>query len=85
MTFKNAIYFYTSYLFFLLIGSFINMIIYFYSLLGMDNISWGKTRQILTIQSSKDDKQQYYLDEVSDDYIYDEEYIRETNVRETEV
>ncbi len=78
MSFKNSLYFYFSYIFFLLSGSFINIIIYFYSLLGMDNISWGKTRQIVE-QSNV-----LYINELTD-YIYDEEYIREVNNRETEV
>jgi chitin synthase len=84
MIFKNAMFFYLSYLFFIISGSIINIIIYFYSLLGMDNITWGKTRQIIN--------NTYDLDY----YIYDEEYIRENqdnnndlsiiiNSRETEV
>jgi chitin synthase len=46
MNFRNAIYFYISYIFFILIGSIINLFIYIYSLLGMDTIKWGKTREI---------------------------------------
>ncbi len=79
MIFKNALFFYFSYIFFLLFGSFINIFIYFNSLLGMDNISWGKTRQI------KKDTNILDIDESFNDYIYDEEYIREINNRETEV
>jgi hypothetical protein len=78
MIFKNALYFYFSYIFFLVSGSFINFFIFIYSLLGMDNISWGKTRQV------EKDATILYIDESSTDYIYDEEYIRELN-RETEV
>jgi chitin synthase len=78
MIFKNALYFYFSYIFFLVSGSFINFFIFFYSLLGMDNISWGKTRQVAK------DATILYIDESSTDYIYDEEYIKEIN-RETEV
>ena len=77
MIFKNALYFYFSYIFFLVSGSFINFFIFVYSLLGMDNISWGKTRQVAK------DATILYIDE-STDYIYDEEYIREI-IRETEV
>lgn len=80
MTFKKASFFYLSYFFFLLSGSFINIIIYFYSLLGMDNISWGKTRQL-----SKKENNILYIDESSSDYIYDEVYIKESNNRETYV
>ncbi len=46
MNFRNAIYFYISYIFFILVGSIINVLIYTYSLLGMDTIKWGKTREI---------------------------------------
>ncbi len=82
MNFKNALYFYVSYLFFLLSGSIINIIIYFNALLGMDNISWGKTRQ-LSIRNYE-----YKIDVQSDLYIYDDEDYRIqelNNIRETEV
>jgi chitin synthase len=46
LSFRNAIYYYTSYAFFLIFGSFINLIIYFYAFFNMDVIKWGKTRQI---------------------------------------
>ncbi len=67
MIFKEAIYFYLSYIYFIISGSIINIIIYFYSLLGMDNISWGKTRQIINNNTYD-----------FEDYIYDDEYIRES-------
>jgi chitin synthase len=47
MYFKDAIYFYLSYLFFLTFGFIITLSIYTYSLLGMDTITWGKTRSIM--------------------------------------
>jgi hypothetical protein len=46
MIFREAIYFYLSYIFFLTFGFFIVLFTYTYSLLTMDNIKWGKTRQI---------------------------------------
>jgi chitin synthase len=46
MYFRNAIYFYASYLFFLTFGVLIAILIYTYSLLSMDTITWGKTRSI---------------------------------------
>ena len=55
----------------------------------MDNISWGKTRQIINRNIYN------VYNDLSNDYIYDEEYIRESNrnkvdmdiidTRETEV
>jgi chitin synthase len=46
LSFRNACYYYCSYAFFLIFGSFINLIIYFYSIFNMNVIKWGKTRQI---------------------------------------
>jgi chitin synthase len=47
MFFKDAIYFYLSYIFFLIFGFIITLTIYIYSLLGMDTITWGKTRNVI--------------------------------------
>lgn len=44
LSFRNAIYFYASYLFFLLFGSFVKLLTYGYSTAYMDVIKWGKTR-----------------------------------------
>ena len=46
MNFREAIYFYLSYIFFLTFGFFIVLLTYTYSLLTMDQIKWGKTRSI---------------------------------------
>jgi chitin synthase len=46
MIFKKALYYYFSFIFFILFGSTINLLTYFYSLAGMDNFKWGKTRTI---------------------------------------
>lgn len=48
MYFKDAIYFYASYLFFLTFGFFIVLSTYTYSLLSMNTITWGKTRSIIS-------------------------------------
>jgi chitin synthase len=47
MYFKDAMYFYLSYVFFLTFGFIVTLSQYIYSLLSMDNISWGKTRSII--------------------------------------
>ena len=46
LTFKKAIYYYSSYIFFILIGSIVTLCIYFYSISCMDVFKWGKTRSI---------------------------------------
>jgi chitin synthase len=47
LTFRQTIYYYTAFLFYLLFGSIINLGTYFYALLNMDTIKWGKTRTIV--------------------------------------
>jgi hypothetical protein len=46
-SFTETLYFYLSYMFFNLFGSIVNLFIYFYSLMCMDVIKWGKTRSII--------------------------------------
>ncbi len=46
MHFREAMYFYMSYIIFITMGFFIVLFTYTYSLLGMDSITWGKTRAI---------------------------------------
>ena len=46
LSFRDSMYYYFSYLFFYTCGSFVNLLIYFYALLNMDIIKWGKTRSI---------------------------------------
>ena len=41
---RDALYYYVSYSFFLLLGTIINLIIYSYAILNMNIIKWGKTR-----------------------------------------
>ena len=67
MTLRDALFFYISYIFFLCIGSIINILIYMYSFLTMDTIKWGKQREIES--------------EIENIYIYDEiETMRESIV-----
>jgi len=75
MYFKDAIYFYVSYLFFLTFGVLIVLSIYSYSLLSMDTITWGKTRSI------KNTSGEFKFNEI--DLEYDEIIIN--NIRETDV
>jgi hypothetical protein len=85
MFFKDILYFYISYAFFLTISSIITLTIYIYSLLGMDTITWGKTRNITknvisnNINSSELNLE---LDLEYDDYIDNLDII---NHKETEV
>ena len=44
MIIRKVVYYYFSLIFFILVGSTFNLTTYFYSLAGMDNIKWGKTR-----------------------------------------
>lgn len=46
MFFKEALYFYFSYILFIVLGFFVVLFTYTYSLLTMDQIKWGKTRSI---------------------------------------
>jgi chitin synthase len=61
LCFRDALYYYGGMLFFLLCGSIVNLITYTYSLAYMDEISWGKTRAIvseekITVVSDKSGK-----------------------------
>ncbi len=51
MYFKQAMYFYVSYIIFITIGFFIVLLTYTYSLFTMDQIKWGKTRSIKKYES----------------------------------
>jgi chitin synthase len=52
---KNTIYYYISFLFYLIFGSFIKLATYFYSIYYMDSINWGKTRLILKTADLEED------------------------------
>ena len=58
ISFKDTLYYYLSYMFFISVASIVNLIIYMYSIFCMDVIKWGKTRQLKK--------------ENSDDYIFDD-------------
>jgi len=47
MQFRNAMYFYFSYLVFISMNSIVNLSIYFNSIVNMDIIKWGKTRTVV--------------------------------------
>ena len=73
ISFRQTLYYYLSYSFFYLLGSLVNLIIYFYSIFCMDVIKWGKTRQIKATvdgvtecETNTDENYDY------DDYIYDD-------------
>ena len=44
LSFRNSLYYYTAYLFFILCGSFVKLLTFGYSTAYMDSITWGKTR-----------------------------------------
>ena len=46
LIFRDAIYYYISFLFYLTTGSVISLLIYFNSIFNMDIIKWGKTRSV---------------------------------------
>lgn len=46
LSFRSALYYYLSYILFVIFGSLINLCIYFNSIINMDVITWGKTRSI---------------------------------------
>jgi len=52
-SFRETMYYYLSLLCFFLFGSLINLFIYFYSIMCMDVIKWGKTRMVQTNTNSK--------------------------------
>jgi chitin synthase len=46
LSFRDSMYYYLSYLFFLGAGSFMKLITYGYSIYHMDSITWGRTREL---------------------------------------
>jgi chitin synthase len=48
LSFRSTLYYYLSYIFFVIFGSLINLFLYFNSIINMDVIKWGKTRSIGT-------------------------------------
>jgi chitin synthase len=70
MIFKDALYYWSSYIFYIVIAIFVNLITHTYSLWNMDTLTWGKTRQIANITSLNESDNLSY-----DGYIYDEDDI----------
>ena len=73
LSFRTSMYFYISYLFFLVTGSIVGMCIYIYSMINIDIIKWGKTRKIIIDMKNNNN------DNNIDRYIDDEIYISNTN------
>ena len=46
LSFRDTMYYYLAYLFFLAVGSFIKLLTFGYSIYYMDSMTWGKTREI---------------------------------------
>ena len=52
MSFRDSLYYYISFIFFLSCSFCVNLSIYIYSLSFMDIIKWGKTRNIESIENT---------------------------------
>jgi len=63
MSFRESLYYYISFIFFLLCSFFVNLSIYIYSLSFMDIIKWGKTRNIENIENPTTDTQLNAIEE----------------------
>ena len=46
LSFRDSMYYYVSYLFYLTTASLVNLLTYGYSISQMDNLTWGKTREL---------------------------------------
>ncbi len=73
MYLNDAIYFYSSYIFFLTFGFIVTLSQYIYSLFTMDNISWGKTRRIKNFGT-------YNINDLNELKLEEINYNRETDV-----
>jgi chitin synthase len=71
LCFRQTFYYYLSYIFFYIISSLVNLVIFFYSISCMDVIKWGKTRQIRVAVEGVTEAETE-TDYTYDDYIYDE-------------
>jgi len=71
LSFRTSMYFYISYLFFLITGSIVGICIYIYSIINIDIIKWGKTRKIIIdIKNNKNNNNDNNIDRYIDDEIY---------------
>ena len=50
LSFRDSMYYYLSYLFYLTTASLVNVLTYGYSISQMDNLTWGKTRELKPIE-----------------------------------
>jgi len=69
LAFRSALYYYLSYLLFIIFGSIINLFVYLNSIGNMDIIKWGKTRSLNAYVRKTDEV--LNLDLQYDDMIYD--------------
>ena len=67
LSFRNTMYYYISYIFFISVNSMVNIFIYIYSIASMDVIKWGKTREIKEIEMENSNEEILVID----DYYYD--------------
>ncbi len=56
MTFRETMYYYISYAFYLTTNLFMNILTYMYAIINMDKLTWGKTRQIIKNKKEFDEK-----------------------------
>ena len=54
LSFRDAMYYYGAYLFFLMVGSFIKLMTFGYSSYYMDSVTWGKTREVVDVVTHDD-------------------------------
>jgi len=74
MIFKDALYYWVSYIVYVIFAIFINLMTHTYSLWNMDTLTWGKTRQVIKKSSSLSESNNSSLNNESvEGFIYDEE------------
>ena len=78
LPFRDAIYYYISLCIFISLGSIINLGIYFYALLNMDIIKWGKTRTIKSINRvDTNEALEFYINDPNikiSNYVHEKKY-----------
>lgn len=87
LSWRAGVYYYFAFAFFIVSASLVNLIIYSYSILQMDVISWGKTRALKSPTSGPsrnddDDTIVYMYEEPISMYIEDDAYIE---IQETSI
>ncbi len=81
LCFRDAMYYYFSYLFFFTCGSIVNLLIYFYALFNMDIIKWGKTRSIKPSNENQN-QNNYNVNINEDDHFINNDEFWEVNGKE---